>query len=116
MNDLPGYKIKRVFGTVYGNTVRSRNIAATIGMGFKSFVGGELKWFTTMLYSCRNDAIGRVVSECRDRGGNAVIALRLDAGDMGGFAQACAYGTACLVEKIDENIVTPPQLVGGSAA
>ncbi|KAM3447741.1 hypothetical protein MY3296_008433 [Beauveria thailandica] len=110
MMDLPGYKIEQVLGTVYGITVRSRNLGATLGMVAKSFAGGELGWFTSMLYACRNDSIGRVVDECKARGGNAVICLRFDAGDVGGFAQTAAYGTACRVVKIDEAVAPPPQL------
>ncbi|KAH8126520.1 hypothetical protein FP744_10002906 [Trichoderma asperellum] len=110
MNDLPGYRIEQVLGTVYGITVRSRNIGASLGMVFKSMAGGELQWFTSMLYSCRNDSISRVVDECKRRGGNAIICLRFDAGDMGGFAQTAAYGTACRVVKIDESTHAPPQL------
>ncbi|OAA43919.1 UPF0145 domain-containing protein [Beauveria brongniartii RCEF 3172] len=109
--DLPGYKIEQVLGTVYGITVRSRNIGATLGMVAKSIAGGELSWFTSMLYSCRNDSIGRVVDECQARGGNAVICLRFDTGDVGGFAQTAAYGTACRVVKIDEAVAPPPQLL-----
>ncbi|KJZ73030.1 UPF0145 protein [Hirsutella minnesotensis 3608] len=112
MVDLPGYRIVRVLGAVYGISVRSRNIAASLGMVVKSLAGGELRWFTSMLYSCRNDSIGRVVDECKRRGGNAIICLRFDAGDMGGFAQTAAYGTACVVEKVDEGIRPPPQLEG----
>ena len=40
------------------------------------------------------------------RGGNAVIALRFDAGEIGMYAQVCAYGTACVVEKIDNSSQT----------
>lgn len=43
------YRVVRVLGTVYGMTVRTRNWAAGIGMGLKSMVGGELKWFTNMV-------------------------------------------------------------------
>lgn len=37
-------------------TVRTRNWAASIGMGLKSAVGGELKWFTNMVsaFSAQN--------------------------------------------------------------
>lgn len=104
MFDLPGYRIVQVLGTVYGISVRSRNLAASLGMVLKSFAGGELRWFTSMLYYCRNDSISRVVDECKRRGGNAVICLRFDAGDMGGFAQTAAYGTACIVEKVDDSV------------
>ena len=31
MNDIPGYKVVKVLGTVYGLTVRSRNWGADIG-------------------------------------------------------------------------------------
>lgn len=56
------------------------------------------------MYTARNDAVGRLIQECESRGGNAVIALRFDAGEIGGgFAQVCAYGTACVVEKIDDD-------------
>ncbi|KAG5942875.1 hypothetical protein E4U53_007155 [Claviceps sorghi] len=63
-----------------------------------------------MLYSCRNDSVSRIVDECKRRGGNAVICLRFDVGDVGGFAQTSAYGTACVVEKIDDAVQPPPQL------
>lgn len=49
MFDIPGYKVVRVLGAVYGITVRSRNWAAGLGMVAKSVVGGELKWFTSMV-------------------------------------------------------------------
>lgn len=110
MFDVPGYRVVRTLGAVYGLSVRSRNIAASLGMVIKSLAGGELRWFTTMLYNCRNDALGRVVTECKQRGGNAIICLRFDASDLGGFAQTCAYGTACVVEKIHEEAAVAPQL------
>ncbi|KAI1198727.1 hypothetical protein F5X97DRAFT_298678 [Nemania serpens] len=110
MFDIPGYRIVRVLGTVYGLTVRSRNIAASLGMALKSMAGGELRWFTNMLYSARNDAITRVVAETKARGGNAIICLRFESGDMGSFAQCSAYGTAAVIEKIEPTVVSPPQL------
>ncbi|OIW34591.1 DUF74-domain-containing protein [Coniochaeta ligniaria NRRL 30616] len=111
MNDIPGYRVVKVLGAVYGLTVRSRNWAAGFGMVVKSIAGGELKWFTDMLYNARNDAISRLVAESQSRGGNAVIALRFDAADLGGFAQVCAYGTAAVVEKVDPAVADYPQLV-----
>ncbi|KAK1586131.1 uncharacterized protein LY79DRAFT_556943 [Colletotrichum navitas] len=110
MFDIPGYRVVRTLGAVYGLSVRSRNIAASLGMVIKSLAGGELQWFTTMLYNCRNDALGRLVGECKQRGGNAVVCLRFDAADLGGFAQTCAYGTACVVEKVDDDVAVAPQL------
>ncbi|KAK3941080.1 hypothetical protein QBC46DRAFT_109673 [Diplogelasinospora grovesii] len=111
MFDVPGYRVVKVLGAVYGLTVRSRNWAAGLGMALKSIAGGELRWFTNLLYNARNDAISRIVAETQSRGGNAVIALRFDAGELGGFAQVCAYGTAAIVEKIDDTVATHPQLI-----
>ncbi|KAF5649236.1 DUF74 domain protein [Fusarium tjaetaba] len=110
MMDLPGYRVTKVLGTVYGVTVRSRNFAANFGMAIKSLVGGELAWYTSMLYSCRNDSISRVVQETKKRGGNAVICLRFETGDLGAYALASAYGTACVVEKIEGANVEAVQL------
>lgn len=110
MFDIPGYRIVRVLGVVYGLTVRSRNWAASLGMVLKSIAGGELRWFTSMLYSGRNDAISRVVAETKQRGGNAVICLRFDSGNLEGFAQVCSYGTACVVEKIEGSGAVASQL------
>ncbi|KAH7042186.1 hypothetical protein B0J12DRAFT_207929 [Macrophomina phaseolina] len=113
--DVPGYRITKVLSAVYGITVRSRNWAAGLGMVLKSIAGGELRWFTSMLYSARNDAISRLVDECQKRGGNAIIAMRFDQSELGGFTQVFAYGTACHVEKINPNSELPmyPQLFPG---
>jgi len=105
MNDLPGYRIVKVIGTIYGITVRSRNWGADIGAFLKSSVGGEIKYFANVMYTIRNSAVERLVGECIQRGGNAVIALRFDQGEVNTFPQVCAYGTAVVVEKIEESTV-----------
>jgi uncharacterized protein YbjQ (UPF0145 family) len=104
MNDIPGYRVVRVLGSVYGLTVRSRNWGADIGSFLKSSVGGELKYLTTMLYSARNQAVERMIGECMGRSGNAIIAMRFDTSEMGLYSQVAAYGTACVVEKIEDEI------------
>ena len=69
MFDVPGYKVLKVLGTVYGITVRSRNWAAGFTMVMKSVEGGELRWFTSMV-----GEITRVWLMCANIDGN--IALR----------------------------------------
>lgn len=83
MNDLPGYRIVKVLGSVYGITVRARNIGADIGAALKSIVGGEIHYFTSLMYTSRNAAVERMVGECMSRGGNAIIAQRFDQGEVG---------------------------------
>jgi uncharacterized protein YbjQ (UPF0145 family) len=102
MNDLPGYRIVRILGTIYGLCVRSRNWGADIASVLKSAVGGELKYLTNMLYAGRDHAVERLVGECMSRGGNAIIAMRFGESEIMNFAQVTAYGTACVVEKIDD--------------
>jgi uncharacterized protein YbjQ (UPF0145 family) len=83
MNDLPGYHVVKVLGTVYGITVRSRNWGANLGAFLRSSVGGEIRYFTNLMYTSRNSAVERLVGECMQRGGNAILALRFDQGDVG---------------------------------
>jgi uncharacterized protein YbjQ (UPF0145 family) len=82
MNDLPGYRVVKVLGTIYGITVRSRNWGADIGAFLKSSIGGEIRYFTKLMYTSRNSAVERLVGECMQRGGNAIIALRFDQSEV----------------------------------
>jgi uncharacterized protein YbjQ (UPF0145 family) len=83
MNDLPGYRVVKVLGTIYGITVRSRNWGADIGSFFRSSVGGEIRYFTNLMYTSRNAAVERLIGECMQRGGNAILAMRFDQSEVG---------------------------------
>ena len=97
MNDLPGYRVDKVIGEVFGLTVRARNVGSSIGSALKSIGGGELKGQTKMLASSRLEAMDRLTEESRERGGNAVLAMRFETsvGELG--TEVCAYGTAVVV-------------------
>src|ERR1700753_4168887 len=95
MNDVPGYRVVRVMGEVFGLTVRSRNAFSNMGAGFKAMAGGELKGLSKLLYESRQEALQRLCQEGIARGANAVIAMRFDCNEMGGTAsEIAAYGTA----------------------
>ncbi|MEU8584369.1 YbjQ family protein [Streptomyces abikoensis] len=97
-NDVPGYRVDRVIGEVFGLTVRSRHIGSQIGAGLKSLVGGELKGLTKTLVETRNQAMERLIEQARARGANAVLMFRFDvteAADVG--TEVCAYGTAVVI-------------------
>jgi uncharacterized protein YbjQ (UPF0145 family) len=101
MNDLPGYRIDEVLGEVFGLTVRSRNLGAQIGAGFKSLVGGELKGMTKMLAEGRVHAQQRLEEEATGRGADAVIAFRFDTSELGAnWTEICAYGTAVKASRV----------------
>jgi len=100
-NDVPGHRVDRVIGEVFGLTVRSRNIGSQIGAGFKSLAGGELRGLTKTLVESRNQAMDRLVEQARSRGANAVLAMRFDVTEAGGNgAEICAYGTAAVISPV----------------
>ena len=99
-NEIAGYEIQEVIGEVFGLTVRSRNLGSQIGASFKSFVGGELGGMTKMLAQGREEAIGRLVAEAEQKGGNAILAMRFDTSELGStWTEICAYGTAARIKK-----------------
>jgi uncharacterized protein YbjQ (UPF0145 family) len=99
MNDVPGYRVTRVYGECFGLTVRSRNAFSQFGAGLKSLFGGELVGMTKNLQASRQVVIERMVQEAEARGANAVLAMRFDTSEMGGnWTEICAYGTAVVVE------------------
>jgi uncharacterized protein YbjQ (UPF0145 family) len=98
MNDVPGHRVARVHGEVFGLTVRSRNVGSQIGAGLKALAGGELKGMTKNLVASRHEVMNRMVQEAIDRGANAVLAMRFDTSEMGGnWTEICAYGTAVTI-------------------
>jgi len=103
MNDIPGWEIQRVCGEVMGLTVRSRNAFSQLGAGFKSLVGGELKGMTQNLVNSRNEVMNRMIEEARNRGGNAIVAMRYDTSEMGDvWTEICAYGTAVVAIPVTD--------------
>jgi uncharacterized protein YbjQ (UPF0145 family) len=100
-NDVPGHRVDRVIGEVFGLTVRSRHLGSQIGAGLKSMIGGELKGLTKTLVETRNQAMERLIEQARARGANAVLMFRFDvteAADVG--TEVCAYGTACVITPL----------------
>lgn len=100
-NDVPGHRVDRVVGEVFGLTVRSRHIGTQIGASLKSLMGGELRGLTKTLVESRNQAMERLIEQARARGANAVLAMRFDvteAADLG--TEICAYGTAAVISPL----------------
>jgi uncharacterized protein YbjQ (UPF0145 family) len=115
MNDLPGYKVVRVFGEVFGLTVRSRNVFSNIGASFKAMAGGELQGLTKLLSDSRYEALGRLSQEAMAHGANAVLALRFDCNEIAQTAsEIAAYGTAVYV--VPEGAEAAPQVAQQQAA
>jgi len=94
-NELPGHTIQRSLGVVQGLTVRTRNVGAKIGAGFKSLVGGEIKTYTKMCEDARQQAFERMVAEAVERGADGIVAMRYDTNEVAeGITEVLAFGTA----------------------
>lgn len=101
MNDLPGYEVVQVYGEVFGLIVRARNAFSNIGAGFRTIVGGEAKGYTKLLTDSRLQATDRLKDAAREKGANAVIAMRFDCNEIGDImSEVAAYGTAVVVRPI----------------
>lgn len=98
-NNLPGYEVEEVYGEAFGLIVRSRNVFSNFGAGIKSIFGGEIKAYTKLLAETREEAISRLRAETAAKGGNAVLMMRFDSGDIAqSMNEVVAYGTAVRVK------------------
>ncbi len=97
-NEIPGKKIIKILDVVKGSTVRAKNIGRDIGAGLKSIVGGEVKAYTDMTMSAREEAYNRMVNQAIDLGADAIINVRFTTSMvMAGASEMLAYGTAVKV-------------------
>ncbi len=100
-NDLPGYRIVTVHGTVRGLAVRSRSLVGNIGGMLQSLFGGNIPIYTTLAEQARALAHDRLVAHAEALGANAVLAMRYDSNDiLSGITEVLAYGTAVTVEPL----------------
>ena len=99
-NEVPGKKVAKILGVVKGNTVRARNIGRDIGAGFKNIIGGEIKTYTDMISTSREEAYNRMVNQAVEEGADAIIGFRfMTSMIMQGASEMLAYGTAVKLGK-----------------
>lgn len=95
-DNLPGHEIRKVIGHVMGITVRTQN---PFSEGVKALDGGVNPRRVKAVGQWREDAIKQLISAAKEKGGNAVIAMRFDHRMVTEhWAEICAYGTAVVVE------------------
>jgi uncharacterized protein YbjQ (UPF0145 family) len=87
--ELHGFNITQHLGVVRGIVVRSRNLFVNIGAAFQSLVGGNITAWTKL---CEQEL-----------GANAIIGARYDTTEISsGVTEVLAYGTAVIVEPVDQ--------------
>ena len=96
-NELPGHTVEEVYGEVFGNLVRSRNLFSNMGAGLKTLIGGEIGGYTKLIGDSRIEAVERMKKAAADKGANAILMFRFDTNISGTMNEVAAYGTAVKV-------------------
>ena len=100
--NIPGTRVVKTLGQVFGLTVRSRSIGGNIAAGLKSLAGGEIRAYVKLNEDSRRQALDRLVENATAMGANAVTMMRFDSTEMGGnMSEIVAYGTAQVLEWTD---------------
>lgn len=96
---VPGYRNVQALGLVRGNAIRARNVGIDFLSGLKSLVGGELKSYTQLLASTREQALDRMIEQALSMNADAVVAVQFSTSTvLQGVAELMAYGTAVKIE------------------
>src|SRR5271165_5180954 len=97
--NIPGTRVVKTIGQVFGLTVRSRSLGGNIAAALKSLAGGEIRSYVKLNEDSRRQALDRMVQNAAAMGANAVTMMRFDSTEMGrSMSEIVAYGTARVVE------------------
>jgi len=100
LETVPGMNIVSHLGLVQGNTVQAKHVGRDIMAGLKNIIGGELKGYTELLQTAREQATLRMLEEAKTLGANAVVNVRYSTSSITqGASELFAYGTAVKVVK-----------------
>lgn len=92
---VAGQTIGETLGLVRGATVRAKHVGTDIVASLKSFVGGEISGYSSLMAGAREQAIDRMIEEARGLGADAIVCVRLETATIAdGTAEIVAYGTA----------------------
>ena len=101
--NIPGTRVVKTIGQVFGLTVRSRSLGGNIAAGLKSLAGGEIGSYVKLNEDARRQALDRMVQNAAAMGANAVTMMRFDSTEMGrSMSEIVAYGTARIVETVTD--------------
>ena len=99
--NIPGTRVVKTIGQVFGLTVRSRSLGGNITAALKGLVGGEIGSYVKLNEDARRQALDRMVRNAAAMGANAVTMMRFDSTEMArSMTEIVAYGTARIVEAV----------------
>ncbi len=102
-NYVPGFKIDRALGLVYGITVRSRGLGGNIIASLRTIGGGEIKEYTELAHQARQQALDRLSQHAQSLGANAVVSVMFDSTEVSNsMDEIIAFGTAVMVSPLND--------------
>jgi uncharacterized protein YbjQ (UPF0145 family) len=102
--NIPGTRVVKTIGQVFGLTVRSRSLGGNIAAFLKGLVGGEIVSYVKLNEDSRRQALDRMVQNAAAMGANAVTMMRFDSTEMGqSMSEIVAYGTARIIETVADD-------------
>lgn len=107
-NYISGYKVDKVIGLAYGITVRSRGVGGNIVAGLRTIAGGEIKEYTQLAHTARQEALDRLAEHAKSLGANAVLSVNFDSTEMAqSMEEIIAFGTAVVISPVsgDQQLV-----------
>ncbi|MBR2568820.1 MAG: heavy metal-binding domain-containing protein [Paenibacillus sp.] len=98
------HEIVETLGTAFGVVVRARGIGGDIMASLKGLVGGEVTQYTQMIEDARRQAMDRMTANAHAMGGDAIIMMRFDSGDVGqNMSEIVAYGTVVRLKRVSSS-------------
>ncbi len=100
-NEIAGRSIVGYIGIVRGIVVRSPSLPQAVMGWFKQMVGGNIELYARVCEAAREEAYQRMVQHAREKGADAIIAMRYDATEFAPVVtEVLAYGTAVKLEPV----------------
>ena len=97
---IEGKTIVKTIGMVKGSTIRARHVGRDIMASLRGVVGGEITEYTKMMAESREQALQRMEEDAKEKGANAVVALRFTTSMvMQNASEILAFGTGVVIEE-----------------
>jgi uncharacterized protein YbjQ (UPF0145 family) len=95
---LEGLHVERYLGIVSGEAILGANVFKDVFAGIRDIIGGRAGMYENELRKAKAIGLDEMVTQARELGANAVIAVDLDyeslGTDRGGMLMVTAAGTA----------------------
>ncbi len=99
-NDVVGCAVASYVGIVRGIVVRSPSITQGFRGRVNRVLGGNIEAYAEVCEAAREQAYQRMVKHAREKGADAVIAMRYDATEFEqGVTEVLVYGTAVTLSR-----------------